>query len=922
MAPNYDIRFRGPNKLKMPKNSNGNDTMELLSVDFGITHARLKSNGMKVAVVPTGKCGSLMMRRLCRGGSRLEDRSTAGVSHVLEHADFRIVDWNQFGGMDKNASTSKLFIEHQTYMLLDPSTRHLEIELAFQRQTMLGSNLHMADEHLIKEVNNVKDEGLFNAQRGSYMRNMIMKMEDLLLPRVWSGGWTAPTIGLNSGQDISIHSSADLIKLHKKFRSPCRNTLVLAGPVDTTKTLQLVSDLFATVPANTEVMCLPQTKVPTETGLVVGNVSTNSGMRGLAIGFLVPPYGQHSGAISLLPHLVAMLGGQPCLAECGVTDVTMYVNQDMDASVGSILCKVSCDNENEEQAMRNAQTALEEHLLAPLCTFNDNKTLQELVRQLDLSVAETLQSGPQQAAAMAIQGVLAADKPSLAWHHKLIHSNVRAKDIQTACGAMFDPDQMGIVRATSYNGSVKTASRFMTHRLYGVPLTKTMKTQCCTRSLPPPNQAPPATAFMYKSRPPTISVLELNKSTTISYNASSVQPVTKKQIVALLGDSTKYGGWASSAIVVSALNEVAKCTNAHACHFSLNNGSVMATVSECAASPETGYHFSNPLLKVLAVSTAMARDIPGMEQLRASLPAVTLKNAIETTRAQYEDVSFQAQALARSKVCGMGTPGYVPTNFSQAVEQLYERHESTVALLQLVSCCEVKLAGTNVSSSVLQQVAGNMTEISKLSVALDVSKLKPLKHTVDITANAKVDGLRTFPFVSAMRASRSLQSREDRALLILSNQIMVGGMGAMYTHDLRQDGVSYRPSGGVQLSWQDNPVLTLSATFDKRDREHGEKRTQFFMRKWAQGDTSMFNATTVRVAAQSLREQVNLRSYEFPSLAFDVAARLSPQKLGSAELLQHLDRIEAKMQDKGTFMSDTLQKYFASSKVVDSIVSS
>ena len=920
MAPNYDIRFRGASELCMPTDARGSDTMDLLSVDYGVIHARLKSNGMKVAIVPTGKCGSLMMRRICRGGSQLETKETAGVSHVLEHADFRIVNWNQFGGMDKNASTSKKAIEHLCYMSLHPDAHHVEKEFTFQKQTMNGDNLSMADDQLIREVNNVKDEGLFNAQRGSYMRNMIMKMEELLLPRVWSGGWTAPTIGLHNGQDITISSAEKLYQLHKKFRSPKRNTLVLAGPVDATKTLQLVSDVFSSVAPNDEVLPLPTSRRPVRTGLVVGNVSTNSDRRGLAIGFFVPPYGQYSGAISILPHLVAMLGSQPELAAKGVSDVNMYINQDMDVSVGSILCKVTTDIGNEEQSFHDAQLALEEHVIQPLCHFDDRKTLTELIRQLDLSIAETLQSGPQQAAALAIQGISAADKPSLAWHHKSLLSKVSVSDVQVACRGMFEPNQMGIVRATSYSKSVKPAKRFYVHRQIGKPLSESMITTFSTAHLNAPNNRAPAKSFAYVSRAPEIRVLDVSNHGKIAYNAAKVQPETKKQITALLGDSTRYGGWASSAIVVSALNEIAKCTNAHACNFTLKNGVITALVSECAASPETEYHFSMPLLKVLAVSTALVQQVPGMAQLRSALPQMALKNAIESTRDQYDDISFQAQALARSKVCDYETPGYVPTNFNEAVKQLYERHESVVGLLQLVSSSDIRLAGTNVNCSVLQQLAGNMTQISQMAVKLDISQLKPLKTVVDVNVNAKVEGLRTFPFVSAMRASMSLKNKEDRALLILSNQIMVGGMGSAYTHDLRQDGVSYRPSGGVQLSWQEFPVLTLSATFDERDRKHGEQRTEYFMKKWASGDTTVFTPEAVSQAVASLKEQMQLRSYEFPSLSFDIAARLSESKLGSEELIQHLESIDRKVQSKQNIVSDTLRKYFASAEVVNSIV--
>ena len=70
--PDHDIKYQpGQSELVLP------DTMKLLSQEYGITHAQFKENGMKVAIVPCGKGGSLMLRRVCEGGSRLETAAPA-----------------------------------------------------------------------------------------------------------------------------------------------------------------------------------------------------------------------------------------------------------------------------------------------------------------------------------------------------------------------------------------------------------------------------------------------------------------------------------------------------------------------------------------------------------------------------------------------------------------------------------------------------------------------------------------------------------------------------------------------------------------------------------------------------------------------------------------------------------------------------
>jgi predicted Zn-dependent peptidase len=195
--------------------------------------------------------------------------------------------------------------------------------------------------------------------------------------------------------------------------------------------------------------------------------------------------------------------------------------------------------------------------------------------------------------------------------------------------------------------------------------------------------------------------------------------------------------------------------------------------------------------------------------------------------------------------------------------------------------------------------------------------LRPVRHSPDIHANAVVSGLRTFPFVAAVKANKVLGSKKDRAALILSNQIMVGGMGSVYTHDLRTMGVSYRPSGGVKLSWQGAPVLTLNATFDQIDKETGTKRTNDMLAKWQAGDEDTFSAHNIEAAGRSILEQVRLRSSDFPAIEYDLLARLDPNKLGSEEFIKQLEAVQ---NEEEGYLGGVLRSYFAKETAVGSIV--
>lgn len=902
------------------------DGVELLSFDRGITHAQLQ-NGMKVAILPCGKGNTLMMRRICEGGSRLESAETAGAAHVLEHADFRNIDWLSYGAIDKNASTSKLFIEHQAYMLLDPAAQHVEKEMLFQRDTMMGNNIRtLPSEDIVHEVNNVKDEGLYNGQSGMAARNMIMKMEELLLPRVWTSGWVAPTIGIDRGQRISVSQASELVDLHHQLRGPSRTTLVLAGPIDTQMALQMASDVFSSVRDNrSELLPLPQTRTPTPQEVAVANVSTDAGTNGVCIGFLAPPFGRDMEVLSVMQHLVGMLAQQPGVKSQGLEDVSMYITPDKNASVVSFLCGVKQTGASEESLLRNAQHTLEQQIIAPLRSFNDDGIVRELLRQYRTMINEALVSDPQTVAALAIQGVMAADKPSLAWHvdTRFANREIDASRVRDVATRIFDPRYMGIVRNTrSSTGQTalaqSTRTREYTLSLIGqkFKMTPSILHQpfVMDTSHIGPDLARPLVRPIY-IRPGEDA--GINKVTirmagqdvgNIAYNTVSVLPLSKKKVTALFGDTSRYGGWAKATLVTAALNEIAKATNASACKFKIKGNQVTGTV-ESSAAQRTAVDFVQPLVTSVAMAAALSmKDMQGVRQLQQTLPKAALDGAVDSVRDNYKSLPYLVQAQTRSKVCTVTDPGYQPADFSKAVQQLYEHHESVLSLLALVHSAEPTLAGTNMTQPALARLATGLLRIAQsgaparaVAQLIDPSEPQP----ADLKVVQVVQGIQTFPFMAAIPAQKPL-ARADRAAFILSNQVMVGGMGAVYTHDIRQNGVSYRPSGSVALSWQDNPVLTLNATFDTADLETGRMRTVEHLTKWSQGDTELFTDTRITQAKNAVKEQIRMRQMDYNAIEYDLLARLDPDKLGSDEFQKQLDIIDANK------VQQTMRNYFQS----------
>lgn len=917
-----DQRYRRASDVQLP------DGVELLSYDRGITHAQLK-NGMKVAVVPCGKGGTMMMRRVCEGGSRLENEATAGVSHVLEHADFRSLDWPGFGAIDMNAATSKLFIEHQAYMLLDPATQHVQKTMQFQHDTMWGRNLNLSEDAIAREVNNVKDEGLFNGQYGMAPRQMIMAMEELLLPRVWTGGWVKPTIGLDQGQRISIRSAAELTDMHHALRGPSRTTLLLAGPIDTNRALHMANEVFSDVPDRRDrLLPLPTTCAPEPGPVALANVSTNSGKLGVCIGFIAPPFGRDTEVLSVMQHLVGVLGDQPGIKQHGVEDVSMYLNADKEGSVVSVLCKVKeVPGRSEEAALREGQHALEEHVLAPLRAFNSDGMLSELLRQYRATMHDTLQSGPQEVAALAMQGILMAGKPSLAWHvdERFADQHITSGRVREVANRIFDTRFMGIVRNTAYSSNQVLATSRPRLNEYVMSLmgnqyrpqqAAAFPTTCSLDHIGP-DVAAGVGRPQYLAHPPSkIEHLDLNdrgkKVGGLAFNTVSVLPLAKKSVTAVFGNVSRYDGWAQAELVTAAMNAIAKATNASACKFKLEDDHITATVNLSSASPPGSY--VQPLVTSVAMAAAISSGIAA--GLAATLPQAALEGAVESVQDKYDSLAYIAQAQARSQVCSSTDAGYRPPDLGHALQQLYDMHRGVVGLLPRLYQAAPTLAGTNVQAADLYRVGALLLRVGSAESqhqALGQLAAAPVQPAREMTMVHAMDGLRTFPFMAVLRAHTPLR-RADRAAFILSNQVMVGGMGSVFTHDLRQQGVSYRPAGGVKLSWQANPVLTLNATFDTSDMRAGSEQTIGHMERWRRGDSAVFSEKNVEQAKKSVLEMLRLRQMDFEAIKYDLLARLDPGKFGSDEFAQQVRLVDAAKVQR------TMRMYFDADSVIQTSV--
>ena len=886
--------------------------VQLLSIDRNVVHAQISSNGMHLVVIPNGKGGSAMMRRLCVGGSRLEDASCAGAAHVIEHMDFRSLDWLKYSGMVKNASTSKLFIQHEAYMLLDPKYRHVQNELNFQKETMLGQNLKsLSNEAIAREINNVRDEGSFNSQVGSGLRAVVMEMEKTLLPRVWANNANVlPTIGTNSGLS-NLKTSDDMLRMHHMFRSADRTYMVVSGPVDVNATLALLHHTFKDVPptANDILRPIPQTVAPQPMPPPLQTISIDSGRRYVAIGGVHGAYGKDTDVGFMMQHLVAMLGAQPVVKQNGVEQVTLYFTPGSEASVVSLVANVTSEGA-EFESLARAQQVLEQFVIAPLQNFDDCHLLQQLLNKYTESLHTALQSGPQESAALAVQGILLCGQPSLAWHVKdrFNAQTITPERIRSVSRSMFHPHYSAVVRCTAHAqnvvpGAVCSLQNYgspsfnmhvdCTHLHPDIP-----HTQLCT-FLPVEHCAKYNKEKVYNRANEEIA--------TIAYNTTQVCPLDRRSLTCSFGSVQQYGGWAPAQLIVSAMNAVAQACQSSNCVYKLERQEIHATVDGASSQG-----FENSLYKSLAIATALSRPNLSLEMqnLHRELPHAALNIALDETKKMYDNPSQLALTQAQHLVCSESDAGFMPQDLDGAIRLLSTEHQFIHSLIPQLCAIQPKLAGTNICGSHLHGIAHQLTQLQH-SVALPMNgtlnQLDRRNRLIEVPNKLQIvheiGNLHTYPYVATVRGRMPLK-KSDRAALLVSNQIMCGGMGSVYTHDLRQRGVSYRPSGGVQLSWQSNPVLTLNATFDADVKDQGQTLTKENLHLWRTGDRRVFTPRAVETAKESIKEQLLLTCMDFESQKFSLLANLNEHKFSTVEMLREINKLNVDN------VAPTLMKYF------------
>lgn len=266
------------------------NTVEFVKQKGGVFEYRLKSNGLKILLLPKESNVSVVTFNIVfHVGSRNEGPGTTGYTHGLEHLAFKgsmkynkplnTSIWNvlQKTGANINATTSK----DRTHFFATLPSQFLSVVADIESDRMRNNIFTQKDVEGERVV--VRNE----FERGN--GNPI----DLLSRDLWSVAYTAhpygiPTIGYRS--DLESMTAGKLRKFYDEFYWPNNATVIVVGSFDKDSALEIISDKFSKIPKSPVEIPSVTTVEPTQHGPKTFSIKRAVGRQTIVtIAYKTPP---------------------------------------------------------------------------------------------------------------------------------------------------------------------------------------------------------------------------------------------------------------------------------------------------------------------------------------------------------------------------------------------------------------------------------------------------------------------------------------------------------------------------------------------------------------------------------------------------------------------------------------------------------
>jgi len=197
-------------------------------------------NGLRVLLFPDATKDTFTVNLTYLVGSRMEGYGETGMAHLLEHMLFKgspkhpqIWDEMEKRGAANNAST--WYDRTNYYEVLPAKGDNLAWALEIEADRMINANIAQAD--LDKEFSVVRNEFEIGENQP----------DQVLSERMWSTAYLWHNYGkstIGSRADIEKVPAVSLKRFYKKYYRPDNAVLVVAGKLDPTTTLALITTQF------------------------------------------------------------------------------------------------------------------------------------------------------------------------------------------------------------------------------------------------------------------------------------------------------------------------------------------------------------------------------------------------------------------------------------------------------------------------------------------------------------------------------------------------------------------------------------------------------------------------------------------------------------------------------------------------------
>ncbi|WP_022670266.1 M16 family metallopeptidase [Hippea alviniae] len=273
----------------------------------GFKHYKLK-NGLNVYIEENHALPIVNITILYKVGCVDEYNSITGISHMLEHMNFRgskhfpdgYIDrlTSRYGGIN-NAQTS---FDYTVYFATIQK-KALKDVLGFFADNM--NNLLLEKSKFLKERSVVYQERLWRIDNSAdgFLYFTLHNMAYKASPYRWT------PIGF--AYDIQHYTIDELRSYYEKYYAPNNAVLVVSGDLNTTKTIAMIKKLFRDKKPKRIVRRI--TKEPAQNGRRIAYISKPSQFRKIAVGFKIPSvYSHDTPVLDLISYI--LFDGKTALA--------------------------------------------------------------------------------------------------------------------------------------------------------------------------------------------------------------------------------------------------------------------------------------------------------------------------------------------------------------------------------------------------------------------------------------------------------------------------------------------------------------------------------------------------------------------------------------------------------------------------------